>query len=77
MFPHVDTEDGSFALADNRILILGCHNGKSLLLSGFNLDEPTPSTALDAQKSGLEGITKFRLIAPNSLDLFAELWGSG
>ena len=76
MFPHVNTEDGSFALADDGILILGCHNGQSLLLSGFNLDEPAPSTALDAQQSGLEGVAKLGLISPNGFDLFDKLWGS-
>lgn len=74
---HVDTKDGSLALAYNRILILGRHNGESLLLANFGLDEPAPTTALDAQQSSVEGLLELVFIAPSGLDLLDELGCSG
>lgn len=73
---HVHTEYVSLAFADNRILVLCCHNRKSLLLASLNFDEPTPTTALDTEESCIEGVFEFVLIFPCGLNLFGKLWSS-
>jgi hypothetical protein len=77
MFPHVDPEYGNFAFPHHRILIFGGDDGKSLLLAGFNLGQPAPSTALYTKKCCSESLFKLLFTAPRGLDLFDELRSSG
>lgn len=77
VLPHINTEDWDFALANNGILILCCDDSKPLLLTGLDLDEPAPATALYAQQRCVERLLELVLVTPYRLDLPDELGGRG
>jgi hypothetical protein len=73
MLPHVDAEDGNLAFANHGILVFCRGNGKALLIACLNLNQPSPSAALDTQQRSIERLLEFVFIAPHSLDLLYEL----
>lgn len=65
MLPHIHPKERHIRLRD-RILVFRCDDLQPSLRASFT-HEPTPSTALNAEKRGLEGIDEF-IDGPPSLD---------
>ena len=76
MLPHVNTKNWDLALANDRVLIFGCHDSKPLLLTSLDLDQPAPATALDAEQRSIERLLELVFVVPDCLDLLRKLWRS-
>lgn len=71
MLPHVNSDDGNLA-ANDGILVLGGDNPQTVGI----LNEPTPTTAVDAKKSPVKSSLETVDTSPRLVDGFDEAWGA-
>lgn len=71
MLPHVNSDDGNLA-ANDGILVLGGDNPQTVGI----LNEPTPTTALDAKKCLVKRSLETVDASPRLVDGFDEAWGT-
>src|SRR5689334_19431752 len=75
VLPHIHSNQGNLALANDRILVFGRNDSQSCTFACLDLDQPTPAAALKSKKSCVERLLKLVLITPYCFDLFDKFWG--